>query len=165
MKKYIYVALLFSVAFGIWYLVSHNVSSTELWSEKIDVKEGGYIEVYHSHRCTRGKPLFIDKCEKIEFIKRKHTAFDICIDEKEAKVLNTISKYNINEVIENGWLFVGDEVSPNEIIRFEKEICDKSSRDDFSTNYSWVGVGMLKLQRPVHPFVLLDDMGRKCRLR
>ena len=165
MKRYIYVALLLFVAFGIWYFVSHSVSSTELWSEKIDIKEGGYIEVYHSHRCTRNKPLFIDKHEKIEFIKSKHTAFDICIDEKEAKVLNTISKYNINEVIEKGWIFVGSEVDADEIIRFEKEICDKSNRDDYSTSYSWVGVGMLKLHQPVHPFALLDDMGRKYRLR
>lgn len=151
--KYIIFGLLF--LFVCRYIYLHNVGENELWVEDVDIEEGGYIEILHSHRCKRSKPFSIDKIDKIEFRKNKFSVFDICILDEEVKMLNAISKYNITKSIKDGYIFgdIGD------VSRYEDEICDLSNRD-YEVGHSWIGTKTKVLSKKISAWSLLDDMGR-----
>ena len=132
----------------------HIVNDDELWVEKVSVPEGGFIEVYHSHKCLRSKPLYIDKEKKIGFKKTRYSVYDICILEDEVKMLNSISETNIKRVLDRGWETSEDIES---FVRYEKEICDLSNRD-YEVSYSWIGRGTKRLSKPIPGWRLLDGM-------
>lgn len=155
MKKFIIIVLGLVLIHFAYIYSKHFVGEDELWSEKVTVPEGGFIEIYHSHKCLRSKPFFIEKEDKINFRKSKYSVFDICILDEEVKMLNAISKYNIKESLERGYIF--EDVQ--DVSRYEDEICDLSNRD-YEVYHSWIGRNAKKLSKPISAWSLLEDMGR-----
>lgn len=154
-KKYILIFTGIVAVYFVYHYSKHFVEKDELWSEKVIVPDGGFIEIYHSHKCLRSKPFFIEKEDKIDFRKSKYSVFDICILDEEVKMLNAISYYNINESLERGYIF--DDIK--DVSRYENEMCDLSNRD-YEVYYSWIGRGVKKLSKPISAWSLLEDMGR-----
>jgi hypothetical protein len=159
MRKYILLLIASVIVYLGYHYSKHIVSEDELWVERITVPEGGIIEVYHSHKCLRSKPFYIEKENKIDFKKSKYSVYDICIHEDDAKMLNSISKTNINDVLDRGWTYSEDIES---FVRYEKEICDISNRD-YEVYHSWIGKGTKKLSKPISAWSLLEDMGRNIK--
>lgn len=158
LKKLIIIVLGLATIYFAYHYSKHIVGDEELWVEKVIVDEGGFIKVYHSHKCLRSKPLYIEKEDKIDFKKTKFSVYDICIPDDEVEMLNSISKTNINRVLERGWVTSEDIES---FVRYEKEICDLSNRD-YDVSYSWIGRGTKKLSKPIEAWLLLDETdGRK----
>lgn len=156
MKKYILIIVGVVVFYFGYHYSKHIVGEDELWYEKITIPEGGFIKVYHSHRCLRSKPLFIEREDKIDFRKSKYSVFDICISDEEVKMLNAVSEYNIKETLERGYVF--DDIE--DVSRYEDEICDLSNRD-YEVFHSWIGTGIKKLTKPISAWALLEDIGRE----
>lgn len=152
MKKYIFMALAAVGVYFTYHYSKHIVNEDELWVEKVSVPEGGFIKVYHSHKCLRSKPLYIDKEKKTGFKKTRFSVYDICILEDEVKMLNSISRTNIKRVLDRGWETSEDIES---FVRYEKEICDLSNRG-YEVSYSWVGRGTKKLSKSIDAWRLLD---------
>lgn len=158
MKKIVYVLIGVALFFIVRYIVTHDVGKDELWVERVPVSEGGTIDIYHSDKCPRSKPFSIDKVDKIEYRKTKFSVFDICIDEKEAEMLNSISKYNINRILERGWTY-SEEIEL--FVYYEENICDLTDSDDYRVYYSLYKGKTKKLNKSLSGCFLLDDMGGK----
>lgn len=153
--KYILILTGIVAVYFAYHYSKHFVEKDELWSEKVTVPESGFIEIYHSHKCLRNKPFFIDKEEKINFRKSKFSVFDVCISDEEVEMLNAVSRYNIKESLERGYVF--DDIE--DVSRYEDGICDLSNRD-YEVYYSCIGREVKKLSKPISGWSLLEDMGR-----
>ncbi len=86
----------------------HKVSNDELWRNKVEFDDGTHIFVYHVNTCTKPKPIFTPTEKIIDFCKSKYDVYCYCISDEMAEVLNTISRKNINNFIDNSWIDVED---------------------------------------------------------
>lgn len=158
-KVLIYILVLAGVfaIFFVYHYSKHFVDDDELWSEEVTVSKEGIIEIFHSNKCMRSKPFFLEKIDKIDFQKTKFTVFDICIYQDEAAMLNSISKYNIKRILDRGWTY-SDEIES--FINYEENICDTTDRDDYEVKYCLRNGKSEKMKKSVFGFILLENMGR-----
>lgn len=153
MKKYI-IAILIACGLS---SSTHSVDPEELWYEKLELKDGTHIYVYHNHECRRKQPFFTSTVEKINYHKSKCDVYDICIGEEEAFMLNVISNYNIRKDID-----MAETYSEFEDLRKMNLRYDTSNRV-YDVYYSVTDNGkFIKLDKPIAGFILLDEKeGRK----
>lgn len=129
---------------------NHKLEEDEIWRDKVTLNDGSYIFVYHSHNCKHKKPLFLCREKIIDFRKLKYSVYDYCISERDAEMLDAISRRNIGCFEEYAYDDVGGDMYFKSM-----DVFDDSHRDFYTVYFSRKSDGELILQKePIEMFML-----------
>lgn len=131
----------------LFYNVSKDVESDELWSERIAItQDDAVVFVYHMHDCPfREKPFFKHKEKTLDYMKLKSHVFCPCISGHDEAMLLAISHRNICRYIDEA-LF--NDVSL-EAYEYYSNSIDTMRLENHITNFGYRNPGKnIELSRP-----------------
>lgn len=148
--------LLFIVLSLTLFSCGNNCDKDELWREKVKLSDDTHIFIYHSSKCKKKRPFFTVIEKKIDFEKLKYGVFDICISERDADMLNGISKKNIADYIDYAYLFAEDDQDYE--YYFNKVAVLDTTERKYDVYWSSKNEGdLVKLKHPISTYDLTTD--------